>query len=129
MSMRTHEVFNQFEELQGYNLYATDAALQDALKRANAGWAEPLLKRYGAEIGSREAYAQADEANRHPPELRSFDARGRRIDTVDFHPSWHATMARLRNAGFVSLPFSDSRAGRWAAMNAGFYLHSQVESG
>ncbi len=129
MSMRTHAVFNQFDELKGYNLFATDTVLQQATQRARADWATPLLESYGAEIGSAESFAQADEANRHHPELRTFDARGRRIDTVDFHPSWHATMARLRNGGFVALPFNEKRAGRWAVMNAGFYLHSQVESG
>jgi len=129
MSFHTHEVFNQFDELQGYNLLTTDTVMQEALARADAGWAQPLLERYGADMGSREAFTQAEEANRHEPELRAFDARGRRIDAVDFHPSWHATLARMRGAGFVSLPFRDARPGRWAVMNAGFYLHSQVESG
>jgi len=129
MAFQTHEVFNQYDELKGYNLFGTDIVLQGAVQRANAGRALPLLDRYGAEIGSREAFEQAAEANLHAPELRAFDARGRRIDQVDFHPSWHAIMARLRNAGFVSLPFDNEHPGRWAAMLAGFYMHGQVESG
>ena len=129
MSFETHKVVNQFDELRGYNLLASDLVMQEALTRAGAEWAQPLLHSYGAQMGSHEAFQQAEEANRHEPELRSFDARGRRIDAVDFHPSWHATLARMRGAGFVSLPFRDARPGRWAVMNAGFYLHSQVESG
>jgi len=129
MSFQTHEVFNQFDELKGYNLFTTDVVMQAAVKRAQADWALPLLDRYGADIGSTEAFEQAAEANQHTPELRAFDARGRRIDTVDFHPSWHAIMARLRNGGFISMPFSEERPGRWAAMLAGFSMHGQVESG
>ena len=89
----------------------------------------PRSTAYGAAIGSAESFRQADEANRHPPELQVFDRRGRRIDQVDFHPSWHALMAKYRGAGWVSLSARDTRPGRWAANAAGLYLHSQVESG
>ena len=33
----THEVFNQPVELAGYNLFASDAALKEAVKREGAG--------------------------------------------------------------------------------------------
>src|SRR6187399_639560 len=129
MTWQTHDVFNQFDELSDYNLFATDAALAEAMRAADAGWALPALDAYGAAIGSAESFRQADEANRHPPELQVFDRRGRRIDQVDFHPSWHALMARYRGAGWVSLASRDTRPGRWVADAAGLYLHSQVESG
>ena len=129
MTWQTHDVFNQFDELSDYNLFATDAALAEAIRTADAGWALPALDAYGAAIGSAESFRQADEANRHPPELQVFDRRGRRIDQVDFHPSWHAQMARYRGAGWVSLASRDTRPGRWVADAAGLYLHSQVESG
>jgi len=129
MTWQTHDVFNQFDELSDYDLFATDAALADAVRRADAGWAVPALERYGATIGSAGRFRAADEANRHPPELQAFDTRGRRIDRVDFHPAWHALMALYRGAGWVSLFARDTRAGRWAANAAGLYLHSQVESG
>ncbi len=126
---QTHEVFNQFDELAGYDLFSTDAALCEAVAAAGANWAAPSLRGYGALIGSDESFAQADEANRHPPVLDAFDRRGRRIDRVGFHPSWHALMQKLRGAGWISLPFESDRAGRWVADMAGWYLHCQVESG
>jgi len=129
MTWQTHDVFNQFDELSDYNVFATDAALAEAMRAADAGWALPALDAYGAAIGSAESFRQADEANRHAPELQVFDRRGRRIDQVDFHPSWHALMARYRGAGWVSLASRDTRPGRWVADAAGLYLHSQVESG
>ena len=129
MTWQTHDVFNQFDELSDYNVFATDAALTEAVHGADAGWALAALDSYGTTIGSAESFRQADEANRHPPELQVFDRRGRRIDQVDFHPSWHALMAQYRGAGWVSLSARDTRPGRWVADAAGLYLHSQVESG
>src|SRR5207247_291809 len=54
MTWQTHDVFNQFDELSGYDLFATDAALSEGVRRADAGWALPALGRYGAAIGSAE---------------------------------------------------------------------------
>ena len=129
MNSPTHVVTNQFDELTGYNLFATDAPLHEALERAGAGAFVPQLDAYGARVGRAETYALAAEANRRAPELHAFDSRGRRVDEVRFHPSWHTLMAMYRGEGLVALPFRDTRTGRWAAWAAGFYLHGQVEAG
>ncbi|WP_418315087.1 acyl-CoA dehydrogenase family protein [Piscinibacter sakaiensis] len=129
MVMHTHEVFNQYDELTGYNLFATDQALVAAVTAADASWALPALEAYGGEIGSAESFHEAELANRHLPELEVYDRRGRRIDHVEFHPAWHSLMTKLRGAGWIALPFRDQRPGRWIADIAGFYLHCQVESG
>ena len=129
MSWQTHEVENQVPDLADYNLFATDPALRDAISRAGADWAVPHLQDYGARIGSEASYRLAEAANRHSPELHTFDPRGHRIDTVEFHPSWHALLGMYREQGFVSQPFREQRPGRWPAWAAGFYLHAQVELG
>lgn len=129
MSWQTHEISNQFDELSGYNLYGSDQALQEGVQRAHANWFAPMLDACGAWLGSADAYRLADEANRHTPELKAFDRRGRRIDQVEFHPSWHALMRQYREQGLVSLAFADDRPGRWVAATAGFYLHAQLEAG
>mgnify|MGYP000949903970 FL=1 len=126
---QTHEVFNQFGELADYDLLATDPALREALARADAGWAAPMLGDYAARMGDATTYAHAADANRHTPELQAFDSRGRRLDAVQFHPGWHALMAMYRQAGLISLPFDSDQPGRWSAWAAGFYLHGQVEQG
>ncbi|NUZ04261.1 acyl-CoA dehydrogenase family protein [Piscinibacter koreensis] len=128
MSRSSHAISNVVDELRDANLYAVDPALQEAV-RAAAPWYESPASAYGAWAGSSEAIDLADACNRHAPELHGFDARGRRIDEVEFHPSWHLLLARYRAEGLVSLPFSDARAGRWTAFAAGFYLHGQVEAG
>jgi putative acyl-CoA dehydrogenase len=129
MGWNTHEVSNQFDELQDYNLYTTDAALQEAVTRHGAAHARSRLADYGALMGTAHSYALADVANRDLPELRTFDARGRRVDQVDFHPAWHELLARYRRAGLISSPFRDVVPGRWAQWSAGFYQHAQIEAG
>lgn len=125
----THTVFNQVDEPTGINLLTADPALAEALRRAGADWALPTLTQYAARLGDAATWRLAEEANRHLPVLNSFDARGRRIDQVEFHPSWHALLEMYRGQGLVGLPFADARPGRWAAWAAGFYLHGQVEQG
>ena len=129
MSRATHEVTNVVDELRDVDLYAADAALQEAVAAGGADWSAASLGAYGAWAGSGAGIDLADACNRHPPELHAFDARGRRIDRVEFHPSWHALLARYRAHGLVSLPFSEGRSGRWTAFAAGFYLHGQLEAG
>jgi alkylation response protein AidB-like acyl-CoA dehydrogenase len=82
---------------RGLNFYAADPNLDfvcstvmdsDVLARAR-----PLLLELGGVAGD-ELDALAAQADRHPPVLRTHDARGRRIDEVVFHPAYHA-MERL----------------------------------
>lgn len=129
MTWQTHEISNQFDELKDYNLLATDTPLKEALVRAGAEPFMAQLDQYGAVLGQAQTYAWGDQANRYTPEFKPFDARGRRIDQVEFHPSWHKLMALYREQGLIDLPFSDTRPGRWSAWAAGFYLHGQVEDG
>ncbi|MDE2401994.1 MAG: acyl-CoA dehydrogenase family protein [Burkholderiales bacterium] len=129
MNWHTHDITNQFDELSDYNLFATDAPLREALQRAGAESFMSRLDGYGTALGRAETYALAEQANRCTPELKTFDRRGRRIDEVDFHPSWHTLMAMYRGQGLISMPFGDEQPGRWAAWAAGFYLHGQVEAG
>ncbi|MET0519963.1 MAG: acyl-CoA dehydrogenase family protein [Burkholderiaceae bacterium] len=129
MTWQTHQVSNQVDERVDYNLLSSDAALMEALRRAGAGDFEPRLLDYAARLGSAHSHALAEQANRHTPELNSFDARGRRIDRLEFHPAWHALLAMYRREDLVALPFRDERPGRWTAWAAGFYLHGQIEAG
>ena len=129
MSWQTHEILNQFDELTAYNLYSTDTALVHGVQQSGAGAFATTLANYGERIGSTENYLLAQQANRNVPILRAFDSRGRRIDQVEYHPSWHTLSAQFREAGFVSMALADPRPGSWVAASAGFYLHSQVEAG
>ncbi|WP_024570436.1 acyl-CoA dehydrogenase family protein [Cupriavidus metallidurans] len=129
MEWSTHEVTNVVTELQDYNVYTTDLPLQEAVRRAGAGAHETELATYGARLGSAETIRMAEEANHFKPELHTFDRQGRRIDRVEFHPSWHGIMRMAREQNLVAQPFADPRPGAWAAYAAGFSMHGQIEAG
>lgn len=119
---------NLVDDWVGHNLLSSDPALLGALRGAAPQAVEPLT-RYGAELGSADTAQLARDANRHSPMLRQLDARGRRVDLVDFHPAWHALLALYRRQGLVADVFATDTPGRWAAFAAGCYLHGQVEAG
>ncbi len=125
----THEVVNVGRELVDYNLYAQDAALQEAIRREDAGWAHDDLCAFGAKIGSAEYLELGALANRVPPELDTHDRFGNRVDLVRFHPAWHALMTTAIEHGLHSSPWSDPGPGAHVARAARVYLHSQVEAG
>ncbi len=125
----THEVTNQTPPLEGYNLFASDPALIAAVEREGAQWHSEALVRDGARIGTPEVLALAELANRHVPELFTYSPRGERIDTLEFHPSWHRLLELLRAEGLHALPFSEPRPGAMVARCAGYFLHAQLESG
>ncbi|MCY1217855.1 putative acyl-CoA dehydrogenase AidB [compost metagenome] len=129
MSRATHEVTNVVTELRDYNLYTTDIALQEAVRRANGAAYEDELAAFGARLGSADTLRMAEEANHFKPELHTHDRQGRRIDRVEFHPSWHGVMRIAREQNLVAQPFNDPRPGAWAAYAAGFSMHGQVEAG
>ena len=106
MNWTTHEVSNQHDELTDYNLHATDQPLRDALEQAQTQAFTTQLALYGQQLGQAHTFHLAEQANRYTPELKTFDARGRRLDQVTFHPSWHELMALHRANGLVSMPFS-----------------------
>ncbi|GAB2485050.1 acyl-CoA dehydrogenase family protein [Comamonas humi] len=120
---------NQFDELRSYHLLDTDPALQAALARAGADAWLPGLREQGRALGEADSWRQAELANRHTPELHRYDARGRRIDQVEFHPAWHRLLELYRAPGLIDRPFADEAPGRWTAWAAGFYLHGQLEPG
>ncbi len=125
----THEVANQPPPLAGYDVAARDAALLEGVRREGAGWDLDGLHELGVLAGSDEAIAWGFEANRYPPELRTHDRFGNRIDEVAFHPSWHALLRVAVSHGLHGAPWREPREGAHVARAARFYVWSQAESG
>jgi len=111
------------------NLYADDLPLQEALVRDGGAWAESAVQEWGATLGAATTLGLGDAANRHPPELAQFDARGERIDAIAFHPAWHELMRLATAAGVHCSPWADPRPGAQVARAARVHLHAQVENG
>ncbi|MEP7207101.1 MAG: isovaleryl-CoA dehydrogenase [Casimicrobiaceae bacterium] len=120
---------NQPDPYQDRNLYADDAALQEAVQRESALAFVPTLAAFGQRCGSSAVLALGDAANRNPPTLATHDARGERIDAVEFTPAWHALMQLGKEAREHSLPWTDRVAGAQVARAALMLMHGQVENG
>jgi putative acyl-CoA dehydrogenase len=119
---------NQPPPLEGYNLFRSDRALVDAVRREGAEWADAQVSRVGALLGG-EPLVWGHQANAHPPVLRTHDRFGERIDEVEFHPAWHAMMRFSIGHGVHALPWRERRPGAHVARAALLFLVSEVEAG
>jgi putative acyl-CoA dehydrogenase len=124
----THDVLNQVPPLTGYDV-ADDPALLHAAEREGAAGASADLHELGALAASAATQEHARLANEHPPVLRSHDARGHRIDEVEFHPSWHALMTTAVTQGLHGAAWADPSPGAHVARAAKFFIWAQAEAG
>jgi putative acyl-CoA dehydrogenase len=125
--------FNQSPSLENYNLFLSDAVLQESVRREGAEAAAVDLDCAGAALGTAANFERARLANRHTPVLHNFNVQGERIDTIEFHPAWHELMQGIAVRGYHSGPWAqvDGRgvAGAHAARAAGYLMQAQVECG
>jgi len=99
------------------------------MEREGASWAQDLVSDLGHLAGTEEAIRWGFQANANPPQLRTHDRFGNRIDEVEFHPAWHQLMQVAIRHGLHALPWRMPRAGAHVARAAAFYVWSQVEGG
>jgi putative acyl-CoA dehydrogenase len=123
----THEVFNQPEPLVDYNLFEGNRALRDALKLNAPQLDTAELSVLGAMLGSCDMQTHARLANVHTPQLRSHDRYGRRIDQVEFHPSYHALMSAAAQAGLHGTAWTQRGVSPHVRRAAGFMLFTELE--
>ena len=119
---------NQPPPLAGYDLFAANRPLTEALEREGAGWAAGQCSAFGRLLGGA-PLEWGRLANEHPPQLRTHDRFGERIDEVEFHPAWHDLMRMSLAAGLHSLSWTEGRDGAHVARAALFFLAAQVEAG
>ena len=125
----THRVENQPVALGAYNAWSTDLALREAVQREGGGWAAKQLDAYGHLVGG-ELIAHGFAANENRPVLRAFDAYGRRVDEVEFHPSYHRLMAAAMQHGMNGFAWNhQEQAGAQVARAAILYMGSQADAG
>uniref|UniRef100_UPI0035B22AD7 isovaleryl-CoA dehydrogenase n=1 Tax=Hylemonella sp. TaxID=2066020 RepID=UPI0035B22AD7 len=123
----THEVFNQPAPLVDYNLYETNRPLQDALRFNAPQLDTAALSRLGAVVGTAGMQNHARLANVHTPQLHSHDRQGRRIDQVEFHPSYHVLMSAAIGAGLHGTPWAGEGVSPHVRRAAGFMLFTELE--
>jgi putative acyl-CoA dehydrogenase len=125
MSM-THEVLNQSTPWRDVDLFAANRPLRDALAHHAPALDTTRLRTLGALAGSAEMQTHARLANAQLPQLQTHDLQGRRIDQVEFHPSYHALLGAALRFGLHAAPW---RAGGPSHLEraAGFMLFTELE--
>lgn len=130
MAATTHTVSNQVPPLNGYDVFAADLALTEAVQRHMPpellATARVELGELGRAAGSAQAQKWGAQANGNPPVLRSHDRYGNRIDEVEFHPAWHRLLGHAVSAGLTD---AWGRPAGHVRRAAGFLVWTQAEAG
>ncbi len=124
--MNTHEVVNQAAPWVGGNLFESNRPLRDALACHAPGLDTARLSALGALAGSAEMQEHARLANAHKPQLHTHDVQGRRIDQIEFHPSYHALLGTALRFGLHGTPWTQG-AQSHVERAAGFMLFTELE--
>ena len=128
-SFSTHTIANTVPPRGPANLFDADPLLPSLVQSLGGGWGREGLSGLGQTLGRPETAQQAADANRNKPVLHTHDREGRRLDRVDFHPSWHMLMSLAQSAGLSTGPYAEPRPGAHLVRAAGFFLMGQVEAG
>jgi len=121
---------NQPPPLAGHNVVTSDHALVEAVTRHSGPGVVDDLVELGRQAGTAEAREHGRLANRHEPELTTYDRFGNRIDEVVFHPSWHWLMERAVGHGLQAAPWEQQAEGSNTAhvrRAAGFMAWSHTD--
>ncbi len=116
--LATHDVTNQPPPFEDVNIFDKDAALKNAVAKNGGSVHEKHLSAFGARVGSADVAEWSRQANKNPPQLKSFDRYGHRLDEVEFHPAYHQLMDLGLSAGVA--------AGAWNAREAGHVMHAAL---
>jgi putative acyl-CoA dehydrogenase len=119
---------NQPPPLAPYDTSA-DAALLEGLRREGAAWAEDDVRRRGRLAGSAQVQEWSELADRFPPQLRTHDRYGDRVDEVEFHPAWHHLLDAAVAEGAAGAAWADPRPGAHVARTAGALAWAHTEAG
>ncbi|HZQ00181.1 MAG TPA: acyl-CoA dehydrogenase family protein [Reyranella sp.] len=120
--------FNQSPAFGNVDLFGADRPLADAAARA--GLDLKMLSQAGRDYGSAETLDLGRVANEVLPKLRTVDGKGNRIDFVEFHPAYHALMAKSIGWGIHAAAHDGSeKMAPMTSRGMRLYLATQAESG
>jgi putative acyl-CoA dehydrogenase len=126
---QTHAVENQPDVPVAFHAWNDDLALREAVEREGGGWGAEHLAAFGRIAGS-DLAALGVLANENRPKLRGFDRYGRRLDDVEFHPSYHEIMRLAMGAGVHAYAWRHAdRRGAQVVGAALLYMSSQADAG
>ncbi len=126
---KTHAVANQVPPLEGVDVFASNAALVEAVQREGAGWVSERASALGLLVGGEPQQQWGRLANENEPVLRTYDRYGNRIDEVEFHPAWHWLMKLGVEHELHSLPWTSEQPFAHTARAALYMTAMQAEAG
>ncbi len=120
--------FNQSPAFGDVDLFSADRPLAEAAQRAGLDLAQ--LSACGRDYGAAETLDLGRVANENPPKLHIVDGKGNRIDFVEFHPAYHAMMAKSIGHGIhASAHDGSDKPAPVSTRAVRLYLATQPESG
>ncbi|HYX00677.1 MAG TPA: acyl-CoA dehydrogenase family protein [Reyranella sp.] len=120
--------FNLSPAFGNLDLFSADRPLVDAARRAGLDLAG--LSACGKDYGAAETLDLGRVANENTPKLHIMDGRGNRIDFVEFHPAYHAMMAKSIGHGIhASAHDGSDKPAPVSTRAVRLYLATQAESG
>jgi putative acyl-CoA dehydrogenase len=120
--------FNQSPDFGNVDLFSADRPLADAATRAGLDLAS--LSVCGKDYGAADTLDLGRIANENPPKLHIVDGKGSRIDFVEFHPAYHALMAKSIGHGIhASAHDGSDKPAAVSTRAVRLYLATQAESG
>jgi len=120
--------FNQSPAFGDVDLFGVDKPLVDVASRC--GLDGKSLSDCGRDYGSAETLDLGRVANEVLPKLKTVDAKGNRIDFVEFHPAYHALMQKSVGWGIhASAHDGSEKHGPMASRAVRLYLATQAEAG
>ncbi len=125
----THEVVNTPPHMGDQDLWTGDIALREGVNREGAAWASDRIAAFGKVAGATATFENADLANRFPPELKTFDRYGMRINEVAFHPAYHDLMTLALDNEVPNFAWRHVKPGAQVAHMAMSYMLNQAEGG
>lgn len=127
---------NQPPAFADINLFTSDVALTETVQREGGGRSARILSQFGAICGSADSFELGRLANETPPVLHTYDARGERLDALEFHPAYHDLMDISCGEGLHSSVWAhhatsggSPKAGAHVVRAAGCYMAAQMEAG
>jgi len=121
-----------------YNVYDSDPSLKRALSAISGSSPDDQnaaavagLHDFGASCGSELMMHHSETAEKNRPALRQYDRQGRRIDVIDYNPSYHALMAHSLENGAAGYGYMHEGKGKHSHVNraARIYIANQLEAG
>lgn len=120
------EGFARWREELTVNAWEADTHLQSLIRHHRRAEAAERLASFGGTVVAIDPLIRENNRDEHLPRLRRWDGQGNRVESIDFHPSYHAIGRAAYGSGMMELYREPGRELETLAL---VYLFSQNGEG